>query len=76
MKSPQMLAYEEILKRFTQPCFSTSMGIMYFEPSTEGFIYGTLTNCGIKKCGEYVYNENFSINDNVQAMVEQAESDL
>jgi len=63
--------YEEMRSNGIVPCFETEQGEVYFEPTEKGFNVGTVANVGLLKDFEFIYDNDFSLDENLQAMSEE-----
>lgn len=59
-------AYNDIIKNGLTPCFEVEEGVIYIEPSENGWAFGTVCNVGLLKDGEYKYDADFSTDENLQ----------
>lgn len=63
--------YEEMINRGTIPCFEINTGVVYFIPTDMGFAVGTVCNVGLIKDFDYIYDNDFSFDENLQGLNEQ-----
>ena len=69
-------AYNEIITNGLTPCFEVEESVVYFEPVNETtWQWGTVTNTGILQPTIFNYDIDFSIDENLQAMLEDIESE-
>ena len=64
-------AYKEIINNNLVPCFEIGDSVIYFEPSENGFAFGTDCNVGLLKDGEFEYDTDFSADENLMALCEE-----
>ena len=67
--------YDKIIASGLYPCMEVDEAIVYFEPSAVGFQFGTVTNTGILQPTQFEYDNDFSIDENLQAMMEDMEAE-
>ena len=67
--------YNEMINHGIIPCFELDedFGCIYFEPTDNGFNVGTVANVGLLKDFEFLYDSDFSFDENLQAMIEDAQ---
>ena len=66
--------YNEMTSRGIIPCFEMDdFGCIYFDPTQNGFNVGTVANVGLLKDFEFIYDSDFSFDENLQAMIEDAQ---
>ena len=67
--------YNEMINRGIIPCFELEddFGAIYFEPTDKGFNVGTVANVGLLKDFEFIYDNEFSFDQNLQEMIYDAE---
>jgi len=63
--------YKEIIKQGIIPCFETNTGEVYIEPTDMGFAVGTACNIGLLKDFEFIYDSDFSFDENLNELNEQ-----
>ena len=63
--------YEEMINSGIIPCFEINTGEVYFEPTDMGFAVGTACNVGLLKDFDYIYDNDFSFDENLQGLHEQ-----
>jgi len=63
--------YEKIINEGISPSFEINTGLVYFEPTDKGFAVGTACNVGLLKDFEYIYDSDFSFDENLNGLHEQ-----
>ena len=63
--------YEEMINEGIIPCFEINTAVIYFEPTDKGFAVGTSCNVGLLKDFEYIYDNDFSFDENLNGLHEQ-----
>ncbi len=66
--------YNEVIKNGSTPCFEVGEGVIYFEPKNKtAWSVGTACNVGLLADFVFEYDADFSVDENLQAMIEDAE---
>ena len=63
--------YEKMINSGISPCFEINTGEVYFIPTDMGFAVGTACNVGLLKDFDYIYDNDFSFDENIQGLHEQ-----
>ena len=63
--------YEKMINRGISPCFEINTIEVYFIATDMGFSVGTVCNMGLIKDFEYIYDSDFSFDENLQGLHEQ-----
>lgn len=63
--------YEKMINEGIIPCFEINTGLVYFEPTDKGFAVGTACNIGLLKDFEFIYDSDFSFDENLNELNEQ-----